>query len=208
MVIGKAHVLVPTAGRELTARHQTLSYYITNLNYLSGVKCRMAATAVIPTSFSLVNTKKSDFLLYLTPPLLASSVCICHASSTLRKPTVKRRTRRTVRSQVAGLTMFSGNPVVGDLVATVLSGGIALSCLRFWEEIAKRGYFDQVGSCGSFHSRNLFFLSFQKPRILGINPFFLERDKEPGFFCGILSWLVMGFCPLGFNVLNISSFRI
>ncbi|XP_031111077.1 farnesol kinase, chloroplastic [Ipomoea triloba] len=101
-----------------------------------------AASAVIPTPFSMVNPK-SDFLIYFSPPQLASSVCHCHASSALRNPTITRRIRPKVRSQAVGLTMFSGNPVVGDLVASVLSGGIAFSCLRFWEEIAKRGYFDQ-----------------------------------------------------------------
>lgn len=39
--------------------------------------------------------------------------------------------------------MFSETPVIGDLIATALSGGIALSMLRLWEETAKRGVFDQ-----------------------------------------------------------------
>ncbi|KAL3530918.1 hypothetical protein ACH5RR_010240 [Cinchona calisaya] len=39
--------------------------------------------------------------------------------------------------------MFSENPVVGDVVATVFTGGIALSILRFWGEIAKMGVLDQ-----------------------------------------------------------------
>lgn len=43
--------------------------------------------------------------------------------------------------------MFSGsNSIAGDLCATAISGGVALSFLRLWEETAKRGLFDQV-SC-------------------------------------------------------------
>ncbi|CAH9073292.1 unnamed protein product [Cuscuta europaea] len=38
---------------------------------------------------------------------------------------------------------FSANLVAGDLVAFVIAGGVAFSCLRFWEEIAKRGIFEQ-----------------------------------------------------------------
>jgi farnesol kinase len=39
--------------------------------------------------------------------------------------------------------MLSENPVVSDILAAGISGGIALSLLRFWGEIAKRGIFDQ-----------------------------------------------------------------
>lgn len=43
--------------------------------------------------------------------------------------------------------MFSDtNSLAGDLCATAISGGVALSFLRLWEETAKRGLFDQV-SC-------------------------------------------------------------
>ncbi|XP_022883913.1 probable phytol kinase 3, chloroplastic isoform X1 [Olea europaea var. sylvestris] len=52
----------------------------------------------------------------------------------------RRTIRRTLTSSVA---MFAENPVVSDVIATVLSGGIALSLLRLWEETAKRGLFDQ-----------------------------------------------------------------
>lgn len=49
---------------------------------------------------------------------------------------------RNLTSQTA-LVMFSENPVVADVCATVVSGGIALSLLRLWQETAKRGLFDQ-----------------------------------------------------------------
>ncbi|KAF8014040.1 hypothetical protein BT93_H0007 [Corymbia citriodora subsp. variegata] len=39
--------------------------------------------------------------------------------------------------------MLHENPVVSDALATALSGGIALSSLRLFEETAKRGLFDQ-----------------------------------------------------------------
>ncbi|KAJ8550790.1 hypothetical protein K7X08_000160 [Anisodus acutangulus] len=53
----------------------------------------------------------------------------------------KLKTRR-LQSRIKAV-MFSGNPVIGDLIATALSGGIALSMLRLWEETAKRRVFDQ-----------------------------------------------------------------
>ncbi|KAL2455579.1 putative phytol kinase 2 [Abeliophyllum distichum] len=52
----------------------------------------------------------------------------------------RTRLRRQLTSSVA---MFSENPVISDFIATALSGGIALSLLRLWEETAKRGLFDQ-----------------------------------------------------------------
>ncbi|KAL3616143.1 hypothetical protein CASFOL_040000 [Castilleja foliolosa] len=39
--------------------------------------------------------------------------------------------------------MFSDNTVVSDVIATGLSGGIALTLLKIWEQTAKRGVFDQ-----------------------------------------------------------------
>lgn len=57
----------------------------------------------------------------------------------------KLKTRRLHRTKVVvHFAMFSENLLIGDLIATTLSGGIALSILRFWEETAKRGVFDQV----------------------------------------------------------------
>lgn len=55
----------------------------------------------------------------------------------------RRRLQRGPRIKVVDFTMFSENPVMGDLIASALSGGIALSMLRLWEETAKRGVFDQ-----------------------------------------------------------------
>ncbi|OWM66680.1 hypothetical protein CDL15_Pgr010331 [Punica granatum] len=52
-----------------------------------------------------------------------------------------RRFRRYLSSPAA--VMVHENPLVSDICATALSGGIALSILRFFEETAKRGLFDQ-----------------------------------------------------------------
>ncbi|KAG8384974.1 hypothetical protein BUALT_Bualt04G0173900 [Buddleja alternifolia] len=55
------------------------------------------------------------------------------------------------RELKSAAVMFSDNIVVSDIVATGLSGGIALSLLKLWEQTAKRGLFDQVwGFCDSF----------------------------------------------------------
>lgn len=54
-----------------------------------------------------------------------------------------RRLHRGTRTEAVDFTMFSEIPVIGDLIACALAGGIALSMLRLWEETAKRGVFDQ-----------------------------------------------------------------
>ncbi|XP_042014696.1 probable phytol kinase 3, chloroplastic isoform X2 [Salvia splendens] len=58
----------------------------------------------------------------------------------LLKPTPRRRIRRELKSVAA---MFTDNVVVSDLIAGGLSGGIALSLLKLWEQTAKRRIFDQ-----------------------------------------------------------------
>ncbi|KAL6509166.1 hypothetical protein OROGR_022476 [Orobanche gracilis] len=40
--------------------------------------------------------------------------------------------------------MFSDNTVISDVIATGLSGGIAWTLLKIWEQTAKRGVFDQM----------------------------------------------------------------
>lgn len=56
----------------------------------------------------------------------------------------RSRSRRDMASPTSAFLVFSQNPVVGDVVATALTGAIALSSLRVWEETARRGLFDQV----------------------------------------------------------------
>lgn len=60
----------------------------------------------------------------------------------LLKPKPPGRIPRELKLSAAA--MFSTNTVVSDLVATGLSGGIALSLLKIWEQTAKNGVFDQV----------------------------------------------------------------
>lgn len=60
----------------------------------------------------------------------------------LLKPKLRsRRVRRELKSVAA---MFTENVFVSDIIAGGLSGGIALSLLKLWEQTAKRGVFDQV----------------------------------------------------------------
>uniref|UniRef100_A0A5B7AHG6 Putative Phosphatidate cytidylyltransferase family protein isoform 3 n=1 Tax=Davidia involucrata TaxID=16924 RepID=A0A5B7AHG6_DAVIN len=71
-------------------------------------------------------------------------ILICSSSSFsfgFRPP--KSRTIRRNLKLPAAASMIADNPVVGDICATALSGGIALSILRFWQETAKRDLFDQ-----------------------------------------------------------------
>ncbi|KAH6813785.1 Phosphatidate cytidylyltransferase family protein [Perilla frutescens var. frutescens] len=56
---------------------------------------------------------------------------------------LKTKPRRRVRRELTlAATMFSDNVVVSDIIAGGLSGGIALSLLKLWEQTAKRGVFD------------------------------------------------------------------
>lgn len=72
-------------------------------------------------------------------------------------PTHTLSSRNSFRKKSLSATiMLHQSPVVSDVLATVLSGGIALSLLRLFEETAKRGLFDQVS-----HTRSLIFLYFE-----------------------------------------------
>lgn len=55
-----------------------------------------------------------------------------------------RRSRGDPTTKIAAVAMLHQNPVVSDLIATGLSGTIALSILRFFAETTKRHVFDQV----------------------------------------------------------------
>lgn len=60
--------------------------------------------------------------------------------------------------------MFSDNVVVSDIIATGLSGGIALSLLKIWEQTANRGIFDQV----DLVSPNFRFLQFYAASLINM----------------------------------------
>lgn len=87
----------------------------------------------------------ADFRFAASPPLKASFAAGVNATSSLgfrfRVPN-GRRGREGLTSPSA--FMLPQNPVVSDICAAALTGGAALSLLRFWGEIAKRGFFDQV----------------------------------------------------------------
>ncbi|XP_060202582.1 probable phytol kinase 3, chloroplastic [Lycium barbarum] len=75
------------------------------------------------------------------PSLLLSSL---FSSKKEKGVNLGLKTRRLHTSRrTKAVVMLSENPVMGDLMATALSGGIALSILRLWEETAKREVFDQ-----------------------------------------------------------------
>ncbi|GFP98984.1 probable phytol kinase 3 chloroplastic [Phtheirospermum japonicum] len=87
-----------------------------------------------------------SFITFSIPPKPNSNFCCPFKTPTdlhflqLLKP----KTRRVIPPELkAAAAMFSDNTVVSDVIATGLSGGIALTLLKTWEQTAKRGVFDQ-----------------------------------------------------------------
>lgn len=68
----------------------------------------------------------------------------CTARFEVGFQTSLRRSRGDPTTKIAAAAMLHQNPVVSDLIATGLSGTIALSILRFFAETTKRHVFDQV----------------------------------------------------------------
>ncbi|OIT27008.1 PREDICTED: probable phytol kinase 3, chloroplastic [Nicotiana attenuata] len=85
---------------------------------------------------------KSNSNLHLYSSLPSSLLSNKKAVNRFNLEIHKLKTRR-LHIEVSPKAMFLENPVMGDLIATAVSGGIALSMLRLWEETAKRGVFDQ-----------------------------------------------------------------
>ncbi|KAL8092223.1 putative phytol kinase 3, chloroplastic isoform X2 [Apium graveolens] len=50
---------------------------------------------------------------------------------------------KPIKKKVKAIMFADSNSIAGDLCATAISGCVALSFLRLWEETAKRGLFDQ-----------------------------------------------------------------
>ena len=101
------------------------------------------------TSYTPISSLRLHLRVLVRPftslhPLSDATASFSGSAATLRRWRPRRVLRNLTFSPAASM-VFSGNPVVSDLVATSLSGGIALSILRFWEETAKRGLVDQVG---------------------------------------------------------------
>ncbi|BBH04618.1 Phosphatidate cytidylyltransferase family protein [Prunus dulcis] len=84
--------------------------------------------------------------LLLTPKSISDITSYSLLAGTLRYPltttTIKHRIRRRQVTS-APATMLPQNPVVADICATFIAGGVALFFLLLWEETAKRGFFDQ-----------------------------------------------------------------
>lgn len=82
---------------------------------------------------------------FFVPLNTHSNFCKTHRFKFSQRVENKKSTRtirrRELRSGAA--VMFSDNAVVSDVIATGLSGGVALSLLKLWEQTAKRGLFDQ-----------------------------------------------------------------
>ncbi|KAG9146471.1 hypothetical protein Leryth_011749 [Lithospermum erythrorhizon] len=57
-------------------------------------------------------------------------------------PHSRRRRTPTSASATTFLNMFTQNPVTADVIATVVSGGVALTILRLFQETATRHIFD------------------------------------------------------------------
>ncbi|KAL0377284.1 UNVERIFIED_CONTAM: putative phytol kinase, chloroplastic [Sesamum radiatum] len=88
----------------------------------------------------------STIAYFFIPPGSTSNFCCSfktHFFGFVQLPKATPRRRRIRRELTRAAAMFSGNTVVSDVIATGLSGGIALSLLKFWEQTAERGLFDQ-----------------------------------------------------------------
>ncbi|KAJ7959848.1 Phytol kinase [Quillaja saponaria] len=76
------------------------------------------------------------------PQIVKSSSSSCFGTKIPSPTSPTPISRRNLRS-IQAISMLHQNPAVSDIYATALSGVIALSLLRFWEETAKRGLLDQ-----------------------------------------------------------------
>lgn len=85
-------------------------------------------------------------LLLLTPKSISDITSYSLFAGTLRYPltTTTTKHRSPCRQVTSAPTMLPQNPVVADICATFIAGGVALFFLLLWEETAKRGVFDQV----------------------------------------------------------------
>ncbi|CAJ2640337.1 unnamed protein product [Trifolium pratense] len=88
------------------------------------------------THFTLISHSSPNFFsLKLISHLTSSSSLFSSTTTTpLQSPS---------RRKLPSATMLHHDPFVSDLFATAISGVVAFSCLRLWEETAKRGLFDQ-----------------------------------------------------------------
>uniref|UniRef100_A0A5B7BWB5 Putative Phosphatidate cytidylyltransferase family protein isoform 3 n=1 Tax=Davidia involucrata TaxID=16924 RepID=A0A5B7BWB5_DAVIN len=96
-----------------------------------------------PPFFNLSSSSHRVFSRPISNPYSLSAGIFSRSSFSVGLRPPKSSTLRRNPTSVTAASMFTDNPVIADICATALSGGIALSMLRFWEETAKRGLFDQ-----------------------------------------------------------------
>ncbi|XP_039027921.1 probable phytol kinase 3, chloroplastic isoform X2 [Hibiscus syriacus] len=107
----------------------------------------MAATPVpfFSSITAIPKLKSLLFHIHLPPPFFSYSAAnstLFISRSTFRLP--NSRKLRRYPSPPAAAMIFPQYPVFSDACATVVSGFIALSVLRVWQETAKGGLFDQM----------------------------------------------------------------
>lgn len=110
----------------------------------------MATTAVPVYSSKIpkLNSKLNPLIfdLHVPPPFSSYSLSL----TSTNRFTFGSRSRHSLKlrrrnpTPPAAAMILSQNPVLSDILATVFSGGVALSVLRVWQETAKRQLFDQV----------------------------------------------------------------
>lgn len=132
-------------------------------NHVTAEHLRFYGVAVNTSSPSKPPRVMASTIAYFSiPPRSTSNFCCSfktHFFGFVQLPKVKPRRRRIRRELKRAAAMFSGTTVVSDAIATGLSGGIALSLLKIWEQTAKRGVFDQVDCFLRFLVSSMFMLA-------------------------------------------------
>ncbi|XP_038707987.1 probable phytol kinase 3, chloroplastic isoform X2 [Tripterygium wilfordii] len=80
--------------------------------------------------FDPSNAKRTSSSIFVRP-----GVCV--------KGGIRRSSRLESSSHLPAAMLVDNRPVLSDLCASGLAGGIALCCLKLWQETAKRSLFDQ-----------------------------------------------------------------
>ncbi|WJX37223.1 farnesol kinase [Trifolium repens] len=108
-----------------------------NNNIINNIKFDSVVSSSFPlflTQFTPISYSSPNFLSKFKPifPLTSSSSLF---SSTPLRSSYSRK--------LPSATMLHHDPLVSDFIATAISGVVATSFLKLWEETAKRGLFDQ-----------------------------------------------------------------
>ncbi|CAH8360520.1 unnamed protein product [Eruca vesicaria subsp. sativa] len=102
----------------------------------------VATKSISSSSLVLVDSSSSPSFFSPIPRFLtlriAPTTTLRSTTSTLRRSPL---THRSLSSSLA--VMFPDNSVLSDVCASGITSVVAVSCLGFWGEIGKRGFFDQ-----------------------------------------------------------------